>query len=236
MAEPLWTDLAGCVNLRDIGGCVTRTGEKLAAGQIYRGAQICGMEAVSVERLIEIAGIQRVVDLRTAGEIRDEGRAVLPGSAELHHLPFLPSIRPHWAVPVDRSPPATAGRYFEMVQVGMPALARIVELLGEAPLRPTLIHCVAGRDRTGIVVACLLDLLDVPEETIASDYALSFVVEDAEGGNARAENILLLLDRIRRAYGSVYDMLVPFEVSEQVVERLRIAMLSHREPAEDRTS
>ncbi|HWE60959.1 MAG TPA: tyrosine-protein phosphatase, partial [Chloroflexota bacterium] len=54
-----------------------------------------------------------------------------------------------------------------------PRMQEIFSLLGEPDALPAVVHCTAGKDRTGIVVALLLGLAGVPVETIAADYALT---------------------------------------------------------------
>lgn len=222
---PRWIELPGCVNLRDVGGHATRGGATLACGRLFRGAAPTGVDPAVAMQLVRDVCIRCVLDLRTAEEIREEGVIPWPQPCEHLHVPLVAAIRPHWPNPADRTPPSTARRYFEMAQAGTPALGRIVALLATPPARPTLIHCVAGRDRTGIVVACLLDLLDVPEEIIAADYALSEVVDDAEGRNADPENILLLLKLIRENYGSTREMLVGHGVPERTIDGLGAALI-----------
>lgn len=113
----------------------------------------------------------------------------------------------------------------EMLQIGLPAVVRIVDMLSDVAARPTLVHCVAGRDRTGIVIACVLDLLDVPDEAIASDYALSSVMDDEEGRNASPDNILLLLQLVRGRFGSVREMLVLSGALPTSIDQLRVALV-----------
>jgi protein-tyrosine phosphatase len=218
-------DVPGCVNLRDLGGYTTRRGEVLAGGRLFRGAQPPG-ESASAEGLVRATGLRRVVDLRMDEEVRDADAAVFPEGCEWIRLPLFYRAQLHWPHPIDRTPPATAARYFEMTEAGTRTIARVVELLGDVREKPTLIHCVAGRDRTGIVVACLLDLLDVPDATIAADYALSSVVDDAEGRQARPDNILLLLQRIRERFGSVRGMVLGAGASVSGVERLHSALVA----------
>jgi hypothetical protein len=62
---------------------------------------------------------------------------------------------------------------------------------------------VAGRDRTGIVIGCVLSVLGVADEQIALDYAASLVMDDDEGRRAHPENMLHLLRMIRERHGSV---------------------------------
>lgn len=225
MSDPRHIDVAGCVNLRDLGGYTTRTGEALAAGRLFRGAQPPVAPAGAAD-LVRVTGIRRVIDLRMDEEVEAAGAPAFPDGCAWIRLPLFAHAQLHWPHPVDRTPPATAERYFEMTQAGMPALVRTVELLGDARSTPTLVHCMAGRDRTGIVIACVLDLVGVPDATIAADYALSSVVDDAEGRQAHPDNVLLLLRRIRGRYGSVRDMLIAAGAPDARIDALHAALVS----------
>ena len=218
-------DVAGCVNLRDLGGYTTRRGEVLAPGRLFRGAEP-PVAPDSTAGLVRAMSLRRVVDLRMEEEVEHAGTPAFPGGCEWIRLPLFYRAQLHWPHPMDRTPPATAERYFEMVEAGMHTIARVVELLGDVRSMPTLIHCVAGRDRTGIVVACVLDLVDVPDDTIAADYALSSVVDDAEGRKAHPDNILLLLDLIRGRFGSVREMVLSAGASAAGIGRLRAALIA----------
>ena len=217
-------DGVGCRNLRDVGGIPTRAGEMVATGRLFRGAEPPVEEKAAAE-LIAATGVRRILDLRMDEEVERTGPPVLPESCEWIRLPLFENVPPHWARPLDRTPPSTAQRYFEMLQVGIHPLARVVEMLGDAVSKPTLVHCVAGRDRTGIVVGCLLDLLDVPDEAIAADYALSSVVDDEEGRMASPDNILLLLQLVRRRFGSVRDILLASGTPPGRIDQLRAALI-----------
>lgn len=218
-------DVTGCVNLRDLGGCPTRRGEVLATGRLFRGAAP-PVAPASAAGLVRVMGLRRVFDLRMDEEVEQAGAPAFPEGCEWVRLPLFYTVRPDWPNPVDRSPAATAARYLEMAQDGAPAIARVVELLGDVRSRPTLIHCVAGRDRTGIVIACLLDLVDVPDAANAADYALSAIMDDAEGRTAHPDNILLLLQRIRERFGSVHEMLLAAGASAAGIDRLHAALMA----------
>jgi protein-tyrosine phosphatase len=215
-------ELPGCVNLRDFGGHPTRRGGRVELGRLFRGAELGAIDGDTSRRLFEFLGIRRLVDQRMNEEIRDAETA-LPPSCERVHLPLFTTILPQWREPFDCTPESTSRRYFEMMREGRQTLARIVDLLAAAPPAPTLIHCAAGRDRTGMVVVCVLDLLDVLDESIAADYALSSVVDDEEGRNANPENILCFLARIRAEYGSTREMLLESGLSGDTIDRLRTA-------------
>lgn len=169
--------------------------------------------------------MRRVLDLRTDLEVKKSGAPSLPVGCEWTRLPLFESVPAHWAGQISRTPVSTAERYFEMLQIGRPILAQIVDILDDVESNPTLIHCVAGRDRTGIVIACLLDLLDVPDQVIAADYSLSSVMDDQEGRNASPDNIALLLGLIRGQFGSTREMLLGSGSSADSIERLQSALL-----------
>ena len=218
-------DVPGCVNLRDLGGCTTHRGEVLATGRLFRGAEP-PVAPDAAAGLVRAMGIRRIIDLRMDDEVDKAGAPAFPEGCEWVRLPLFYTVQPGWAEPVDRRPPTTAARYFEMAEAGMSTLARVVEVLGDVRAKPTLIHWVAGRDRTGIVIACLLDLAGVPDETIAADYALSAVVDDPEGRKAHPDNILLLLELIRERFGSVREMLLAAGASAAGIDRLRAALVA----------
>jgi hypothetical protein len=218
-------DVQGCLNLRDLGGIATATGDMLSVGRFFRSAAPPA-EPEAVARLIAATGLRRVIDLRMDSELKEAGSTHSESSCERVRLPLIGSVPSHWPEQPDRTPPGTAGRYFEMLEAGIPMLAEVVHLLNDARRTPTLVHCVAGRDRTGIVVASVLDLIGVPDESIADDYALSAVVDDAEGRNARPENILIFLQQVRDRFGSFRNMLLGFGVSDRTLRGLNGALLS----------
>ena len=218
-AVPL-VELPGCRNFRDVGGTVTRAGATIVRGRLFRSAA-----PSAATDLVGGLGIRRVIDLRASSElvIGDDNQA-FPRWEHLH-IPFFETIQPRWSSPSDRTPQATAARYFEMLEEGRHSLLEIVGILGISDSRPTLIHCVSGRDRTGIVIACVLELLGVPDEAIAEDYALSDVMDDAEGRNANPENVLLLLRLIRQRYASTREMLRLMGAPQEIFKALSDALL-----------
>jgi hypothetical protein len=139
---------------------------------------------------------------------------------QVFNLPLFEIAWKNWISPVDQSPQATATRYFEMLGEGLDSLAAAVLRAAQPDNTPVLICCAAGRDRTGIVVACLLDLLDVTDEAIATDYALSdLFVQD--GGRAHPGTIIEFFRLLRSHHGSTQRLLLSRGVSAHVVETLR---------------
>ena len=112
-----------------------------------------------------------------------------------------------------------------MLHEGMLSFLGILDALKDVASKPTVIHCAVGRDRTGIVIGCILDLVEVPDEVIADDYALSGE-EIHDGEFAHAETMLLFLRQIRDSYGSTGDMLLKHGASEVTLAQVRAGLLS----------
>jgi protein tyrosine/serine phosphatase len=207
-------------NFRDIGGCRTADGKTVARGLVFRGAEFDYGPGSGAVRLLVRLGIRRVIDLREPSEV---GTATLSGVDRVH-VPFLVSMQSRDFQPIDRSPAATAWRYYEYLTEGKTSVLEVMRRLATSRAEPTMVHCVAGRDRTGIVTACLLGALGVPDEQIALDYAASLVMDDDEGRRAHPDNILHLLRIIRERHGSIRGLYaeepddeLPFATLKQVL-------------------
>ncbi len=178
--------LATAPNLRDVGGWPTRDGARVVRGVLYRSTDLSRLAGSDVPALAGL-GIRSVYDLRTEGE-RDAAPDVLPPGAAYHPLDVLADST--MAVPASlmallADPPAATEAligtrvrglfdvaYREMV--GLPsALAGYRAMftdLADAAGRPALVHCTAGKDRTGWAVAALLGLLGVSDDDVLAEY------------------------------------------------------------------
>ena len=210
-------------NFRDLGGTSTLEGRTIQRGRFFRSAQVTAPVNSPAHHFLESLGVRRLIDLRTQDEIDSHGSC--GGFVERIHLPLLQSVEQEWSHPIDRSPPATGSRYYEYLVEGRTAVVEVLRQLTASRSHPTLIHCVSGRDRTGIAVACALSLLDVPNETIANDYAESHVVNDNEGRNAHPDNIRHFLRIVHERHGSVEAMLSRDGEDTLPITGLRSALL-----------
>jgi len=212
----------GCVNFRDAGGYETLRGA-VPWGRIYRSGQLSGVDASTAQRIEAELGLRTVIDLRTSMERRVLGPGGLGGITRWD-MPLFESIRSGWAFPMDRSSRAGAERYFEMLTDGAATVALLVRKLTNPEVYPVLIHCAAGRDRTGIVIALLHSLLGVAEDDIAADYALSANVFTDDELTAHPETMRLLLQLIDRAHGSVRGFFLAQGVTESDLALLESAI------------
>ncbi|MCV2490188.1 tyrosine-protein phosphatase [Geodermatophilus sp. YIM 151500] len=196
-----WVRLAGTTNTRDLGGLPTTDGGRTVPGRILRSDNLQTLTDDDVRRLVDEVGVREVVDLRTTAEILLEGRGPLRRRPEVLHRHFtlLPE-RGHrtdvFAVEEDDPLDDLPADWVESVlprQVAAhdehehPAVRAYLGYLGDradavvAALRAlstggngaTVVHCAAGKDRTGVVVALALAVAGVPQEEIVTDYALT---------------------------------------------------------------
>ena len=166
-------DLDGCVNFRDLGGYRSRDGRALRWRAVFRSDSLHDLSAADVAMLRDQMNLGTIVDLRTRWEIDADGRGPLGGEAVLyHHVPIFdedPRAAPGSTQP-DRPP--LLELYKSWIDDRAERIGSAIEQVASAPAA-AVFHCAAGKDRTGVIAAFLLGALDVPEETIVADYALS---------------------------------------------------------------
>jgi protein-tyrosine phosphatase len=145
--------LSGTWNFRDIGGLPTPDGP-VRRGLVYRAAVLSGLDPAGRQALVNL-GVTDVFDLRGEREIEREGRDRVPASVTVTVAPFHPE---------DGTMPV-----FEPAQRSVATIMRAVaDTEGSV-----LVHCAAGKDRTGWTIATLLTILGADRDTILQDYLLS---------------------------------------------------------------
>jgi len=167
----------GTHNFRDIGGYPTIDGKCIRWGIIYRTDELNELSLSDLEKFSTL-GIRSVYDLRTTQE-REKRPNILPNSTTKQvHLPIYESEpRTDFAKAIffrrHTLGDLMAASYISGFEHRIEKYADILSQFAEPENLPALYHCVAGKDRTGIVTALLLSILGVPKETIIADYSLS---------------------------------------------------------------
>jgi protein-tyrosine phosphatase len=236
-------DLPGCDNFRDLGGYPARAGMRLRWRRLFRSDALHGLTLEGVDRVVDELGIGAIVDLRSTGEVRIDGRGPLrERSPVYHHLPLFDG--PLIVDPESVSPLTLADRYFLMVEHAKVPIARVVTALAECST-PAVYHCAAGKDRTGLISAIVLGLLGVPDEFIVADYAatqdnLDAIIDrlmqssgyreaidnlPADTLHAKPGTMFSLLDRLRDRYGSFRGYANDIGVSDAVIHQLKGGLL-----------
>jgi protein-tyrosine phosphatase len=169
MTDDRHLDWQGADNARDLGGLRTSDGRETRRGAVVRADAPDQLTAAGWAA-VEAHGIRTIVDLRNDDELRPD-LAPRPGGLTTLHLP-LDGIEDrefwdHWKL---QAPPLYYGPFLERFP------ERAAGVLGAiASARPggVLVHCVGGRDRTGLITLLLLALAGVAPEEIAADHGLS---------------------------------------------------------------
>ncbi|MFC9893951.1 tyrosine-protein phosphatase [Nocardia sp. NPDC127579] len=167
--------IPGTFNLRDVAGLRTVDGAKVRPGVLLRSAQLSRLDADGHTGLRQL-GVSDVHDLRGLREIDHMGHDNLPEGVRLHVTPF--DSRMGEAPPHDAQ---TTSAFEHMLDVyrefpALPEAGAAIRALSESILRDqgaALVHCAAGKDRTGWAVAALLHAIQVTEADILGDYLLS---------------------------------------------------------------
>ena len=250
-----WIELDGAVNVRDLGGLPTGDGGTIVPGRLLRSENLQELSAGDVSRLVDEIGLTTVVDLRSANEVAVEGPApldALPGVRHAHH----PVLREFLNV----SDTAKAALLTEMAEEDLeryPDDFMTGHYLGYLENRPeevigalrsiatapgaAIVHCAAGKDRTGVVVALALTVAGVEPEVVVDDYMatderLEAIVErlarsrmytsdmssrPVRAHAPRAETMKAFLEQLDTRYGGLDTWLAGHGFGPDDVSRLR---------------
>ncbi|MEV4640531.1 tyrosine-protein phosphatase [Actinoplanes sp. NPDC049548] len=202
-------DWPGCRNARDLGGLPTMDGSRIRAGALLRSDHHARLSPGTVER-IRAAGIARVLDLRWPRELA-EHPSPFAGDPGYVHVPLLMD-------PISYE--FTEDSYGPLLDHNQQRVASAFRAIADAPPGGVVVHCNAGRDRTGALVGLALAVAGVAPEVIAEDYALT---EDTP-----AVAMLNTLAYADERYGGVEAYLRTIGVTQHEIDAVRERL---REPA-----
>ncbi len=248
--------------MRDLGGLPTRDGRMVQPRRLIRSDNLQDLSPVDVQHLTEELGVSDIVDLRSHRELHVTGDGPLRSlPLRHHHHSFFP----------DPAPPAEAGSEPGGPAFLTPAAARERPVMtpdywsqhyrGYLTQRPdsvlaalsvvaqaegaTIVHCAAGKDRTGTIVGLALDAAGVPREEIIADYVLTAERIDRIVGRLadrepyrhslagrplaeqtpRPEAMAALLEMVEREFGGAAGWLRAAGWTEAEVAALRAKLL-----------
>ncbi|WP_392545212.1 tyrosine-protein phosphatase [Oryzobacter telluris] len=250
-----WIELDGLVNMRDLGGLPTRDGGTVATGRLIRSDNLQDLSDADVTRLVDELGVTDIVDLRTDTELHLEGPGPLRRVEALthHHHSLIEEQRASESVgdvgrralpwrdddPV-RDASFWASHYLRYLAKRPESVAAALEVVAGAE-GAVVVHCAAGKDRTGTVVAMALDVAGVPHDEIVADYVLTaerleriigrlmpresygeaLAKQKLEDQLPRAESIEAILAAVHEGWGGAAGWLLAHGWSPADVERLR---------------
>ncbi len=175
-----WVELDGAVNVRDLGGLATEDGGTTAQGVLLRSDNLQGLSDKDVRRLVDDRGVRTVLDLRTPTEVRLEGPGPLVAEGVRHvNLDLIPTwdvsgpsadrIVPH----EQREANDLSHFYLTYLDQAPSQVVAALRVIADPGSGPVVVHCAAGKDRTGVVVALALVVAGVGRDEVVADYALT---------------------------------------------------------------
>jgi protein-tyrosine phosphatase len=243
-----WLTFEGCDNFRDLGGYATRDGSITRWNMLYRSDSLGRLTEAAVRQLEERVRPRVVVDLRTPDE-----SVRLPLAADLAACCIsLPMDNPEIDAIRRAGVEGMGELYLWNLEVKRASFVKMVRVLADETRLPAVIQCNGGKDRTGLAVALVLEVLGVPDETIIADYTLTDEVRaripqarhdeaverlsaaglDPAIIGARADTMAEFLQGFRERYRSATDYLVAGGVTRSDLDALRANLLETATEAE----
>jgi protein-tyrosine phosphatase len=235
----------GCVNVRDVGGL-----GRVQPGRLVRADNIRALSDAGWRSLVE-HGVRRVIDLRFPEELAEDPPRDVP--VEVVHVSLLGETRsPEWIAEFNAAMDGATDvesylvwSYLEFLERFRQSFGRVFAALADAPEGPVVVHCMGGKDRTGLVVALALRLAGVGDDEVTADYAVTeanlapvneaWVAAAPDEAERRRRELLLpapasamraVLDELERRYGSVAGYLSACGVGDEQLERVREHLLA----------
>jgi protein-tyrosine phosphatase len=162
----------GLLNVRELGGHPTSDGATTRSRSLLRADDLVQLTDEGMRALADY-GVRTVVDLRWPGEVAARvhplGRSA--HGMRYHQISLLAQDEMQWA---SLSGECTKEMWkCAVLEHTRPQLKEVLGVIADADAAPLVFHCVAGKDRTGLIAALLLALADVEPDVIAADYAAS---------------------------------------------------------------
>ncbi|MBA3367385.1 MAG: tyrosine-protein phosphatase [Geodermatophilaceae bacterium] len=200
-----WVHLDGAVNVRDLGGLRTDDGRRTLGRRLLRADNLQNLTEADVRLLVDDYGVRQVLDLRTSAEINLEGpgpitqeeavivreftlypeagkrtdaltEGITGGSDAAAQTPWTTGHRP--PLDIDATERPAVIHYLGYLRHASDNIVHSLRAIGEHNEGATLVHCAAGKDRTGTVIALALSVAGVRREDVVADYARSGEVID----------------------------------------------------------
>ena len=184
--HPREVSIDGLVNIRDIGGLVAADGRIVRSGRVFRSDNPKSLTESGRGQFREVVNPRTVIDLRMSLEVDREGYE-LDDHVNVISCPMTPQSGVNERQILAGMCDNLVDDYMKQIDVNARFVAQALGLIAERTNQPVVIHCTAGKDRTGIIIAMLLDILGVPHDEIVADYHLT------------TKNMAPVLERIRNS-------------------------------------
>lgn len=240
--------LEGAINFRDVGGLPLAGGGTTAAGVLYRSDALSALTPHGLDSLAG-SGIEVIVDYRTPSEQQmapdrlPAGRAFTIVNMPLFEGAFTGQAQEEMQRATRAGDSAAAARAVQEAMARLPTLGRLytgmlqdggavfAETARRVAAAPdgsgTLVHCTAGKDRTGVAVALILSAVGAEPESVAADYRQS----EANLAGAWADRMLGMIAGMGVPLSEDVVTLVTRAPKEAIAEALSWVAAQHGDAA-----
>lgn len=233
--EERMISLEKMVNTRDLGGYETQSGTYSKAHKYIRASSPANATKKDIQTLKDY-GIKAVIDLRSDFEKEHQRNPFQDdGDIDFYEVNLFDSTSASVVPEEVKEYKDLGGVYIYMLEGMKNKFKEIFDIFLKYPYEGVMFHCSAGKDRTGMVAALLLDLIGCHEYDIVKDYSESYennkeindglleMMKDEEAKqylNSSPRYMMEFLDYLREHYGSSQEYLVEIGLSNQEIEEL----------------
>ena len=154
--------IEGAWNVRDVGGMRAATG-RIRRGALLRSGNLATVTETGAATLRE--HVRHIIDLRSEQEVRAFPSAV--AGLQITHLPLFHGSTASFF----RADATLEALYGHILDEGAPKIVEAMRIIGAGD--PALVHCMVGKDRTGVTVALALSAAEAERDAVVADYALT---------------------------------------------------------------
>ena len=225
------------INFRDLGTVKTKDGRRLKKNIIFRGGAFNNVNEED-KKILNNFGFKHIFDLRSRQELDRDDFYFIPDNANYHH--YAEKIRDELKIDLDLLNGSNKNNFYEWLvnlYCELPhnniAYKEIFEVLINNEL-PIYFHCSAGKDRTGVFAALLLDLLGVDRNDIITEYLLSLpnmirLIEHYDENDIKFVNdywINKMFETLDHKYPNHDDYFYyEFKINEEIKEKIKNNLL-----------
>ena len=236
----------GCFNFRDIGGYLNQEGKRIKKGLYFRAGRQDRMSDKDLSQLSDLK-ISTQIDLRRPDEVLEQGRGPLEAmGAKYTNIAVIPEGGSDQLSRLVRDTGISGKRYLGYLEFGPTSWLRLFGILASEDNLPVVLHCTAGKDRTGVSTAFLLSILGVSRDVIEADYLLTNLdterqadfIESTVGypegydreklisvAGVPKDAMKVFLDGMESKWGSAVEYLEKIGVTQEQMEAIRTTFL-----------
>ena len=236
----------GCFNFRDIGGYLNQEGKRIKKGLYFRAGRQDRMSDKDLSQLSDLK-ISTQIDLRRPDEVLEQGKGPLEAmGAKYTNIAVIPEGGSDQLSRLVGDTGISGKRYLGYLEFGPTTWLRLFGILANEDNLPVVLHCTAGKDRTGVSTAFLLSILGVSRDVIEADYLLTnldterqadFIERNVgypEGydrekmisiAGVPKDSMKVFLDGMESKWGSAVEYLQKIGVTQEQMEAIRTNFL-----------